>query len=55
MTVADDNLQQGIIYKLRSLAVNAYGSSELSEEVNAGVSSFPTKPNPVRKISLESS
>lgn len=55
LTVADDALQQGIIYKLRSLAVNAYGSSELSEEVNAGVSSFPAKPNPVRKIQLESS
>ena len=35
--------------------MNAYGSSELSEEVNAGVSSFPAQPNSVRKIEAESS
>ena len=41
LTEADDDLTSGIIYKLRVLAVNAYGSSGLSDEVNAGVSSFP--------------
>ena len=55
LTVADDNLTQGIIYKLRALAVNAYGSSDFSDEVDAGVSSFPGKPNSVRKVSAESS
>lgn len=34
--------------------MNAYGSSELSEETDVGISSFPAKPNPVRKIDLES-
>lgn len=55
MTVDDDGLTAGTIYKLRVLAVNLYGSSELSDEVNAGVSSFPGKPNPVTKLDLESS
>ena len=37
------------------MAVNAYGSSDFSEELNVGVSSFPAKSNPVRKIGSESS
>ena len=45
LTVTGDALTQGVIYKLRALAVNAYGSSDFSEEINAGVSSFPLKPN----------
>ena len=53
--MTEDSLTQGVVYKLRALAVNAYGSSELSEEVNAGVSSFPAQPNPVTKIGSESS
>ena len=31
-----------------------YGESDFSEELNAGVSSFPAKPNPVRKLLSES-
>ena len=54
MTVVDDGLTAGVIYKLRVLAVNLYGSSELSDEVNAGVSSFPAKPQPPTKIDFES-
>jgi hypothetical protein len=34
--------------------VNAYGYSDFSEELDAGVSSFPAKPNKVRKITSES-
>ena len=55
MTVAADGLQKGVVYKLRYLAVNVYGSSDLSEKVNAGVSSFPIKPNSVTKVEFESS
>ena len=55
LTVAADGLSKGVVYKLRYLAVNIYGSSELSDEVNAGVSSFPLKPSPVTKVEFESS
>ena len=55
VTAADDLLVASTIYKFRYLAVNAYGESDLSDEVNAGVSSFPAKPNTVRKVAAESS
>ena len=54
LTQSVDGILPSTIYKLRQLAVNAYGSSELSEETDVGVSSFPAKPNQVRKIDLES-
>jgi hypothetical protein len=47
MTVADDNLVASTIYKLKYRAVNAYGPSDFSDELNIGVASFPAKPNPV--------
>lgn len=50
ITVVDDALVAGTIYKFKYRAVNKYGTSDWSEELNAGVSSLPTKPNPVRKI-----
>lgn len=31
-------------------AVNAYGESDFSEELNAGVGAFPPKMNSVRKV-----
>ena len=54
LTIADDGIEAGIIYKLRVLAVNIFGASDLSDEVNAGVSSFPAKPDSVTKNELES-
>ena len=53
-TVLDDGLVPGTVYKFRYLAVNAYGESDMSDEVNAGVASFPAKPNAVRKVAAES-
>jgi len=41
LTILNDSIIQGITYKFRVMAVNAYGSSDFSEEVNVGVSSFP--------------
>lgn len=54
LTVADDALAAGTIYKLKYRAVNAYGDSEWSEELDAGVSSLPAKATQVRRILSES-
>lgn len=45
----------GVIYKFKYRAVNLYGVSDWSEELDAGVSSLPAKPNQVRKIEAETS
>jgi len=37
-----------------TVATNAYGGSDYSDELNAGVSSFPAKPSPVSKVEDES-
>jgi hypothetical protein len=39
--VADDSLVAGSIYKFKYRAVNAYGESDFSEELDAGLSSYP--------------
>lgn len=44
-TSADSQLSAGTLYKLKTRARNSYGVSIWSEELNAGVSSFPAKPN----------
>ena len=54
VTVADDLLSAGTIYKFKYRAVNSYGSSDYSEELNAGLGALPLKPNPVRWIESES-
>jgi hypothetical protein len=54
VSVEADNLTPGVIYKFKYRAVNIYGESDWSEELNAGLSSQPAKPNPLRKIEAES-
>ncbi len=54
VSVEADNLIAGVIYKFKYRAVNIYGDSDWSEELNAGLSSLPYKPNPLRKIEAES-
>lgn len=54
MTVDDDSLVASTIYKFKYRAVNDYGESDFSDEVDAGVSSFPAKPDPVTKVVNES-
>lgn len=49
-----DGISPSTIYQFRASAVNAYGESDPSDELNAGVSSFPAKPNAVRKVEEES-
>lgn len=48
VTISDDGLSSGVIYKFKYRAINIYGYSDWSEDLNAGLSSFPVKPNPVR-------
>jgi hypothetical protein len=43
-TSAPDSLVAGSIYKFKYRALNDYGASDFSDEVNAGVTSFPTTP-----------
>lgn len=50
-TIATDELTAGVIYRLKYRAVNAYGVSDFSEELQAAISSFPAKPFLVRKVS----
>jgi hypothetical protein len=47
LTVANDGIVAGLIYKLKYRATNVYGYSDFSEELNIGVTSFPAKPDPV--------
>jgi hypothetical protein len=54
VTVADDALVAGTIYKFKYRATNEYGASEWSEELDAGVSSLPAKATAVRRILSES-
>lgn len=44
VTVADDSLVAGTIYKFKFRAQNSYGYSDYSDECEAGVSSFPAAP-----------
>jgi len=55
VTVDDDSLTAGVIYKFKYRAKNKYGVSDWSEELDAGVSSLSAKPNQVRKIESETS
>lgn len=52
--MADDSLIAGTIYKFKYRAVNAYGDSAWSEELNAGVSSLPDKATQLRRVLSES-
>jgi hypothetical protein len=54
VTVDDDLLVSGTIYKFKYRAVNAYGDSSWSEELDAGVSSLPAKGAQVRRVLYES-
>lgn len=54
ISVATDGLVSGKVYKFMTVATNTYGSSDFSDELNAGVSSFPAKPNPVTQVVSES-
>jgi hypothetical protein len=54
VTVAVDSLIAGTIYKFKYRAINLYGESDWSEELNAGVSSLPLQPNQVRKVESQS-
>jgi hypothetical protein len=47
ISVSIDGLMSGKIYKFMTLATNTYGSSDFSDELNVGISSFPAKPSPV--------
>lgn len=42
------------IYKFKFRAVNDFGPSGFSDEIDVGVSSFPAKPNPLRKVLADS-
>lgn len=54
ISVAVDGLVSGKVYKFMTVATNTYGSSDFSDELNVGVSSFPAKPNSVTKVVSES-
>jgi hypothetical protein len=54
LSVAADSLTSGTIYKFMTVATNAFGSSDYSDELNVGVSSFPAKPSPVTQVVTES-
>ena len=54
-TALDYPLTAGTIYKFKSLALNAYGVSDYSEELNAGVGALPAQPAQVTKVTNESS
>jgi hypothetical protein len=54
LTVTADAIVPSTIYKLKYRAVNEFGYSDFSEELNVGVASFPVKPNPVTKVLAES-
>ena len=47
ISVATDGIVSGTIYKFMTVAKNAFGTSDYSDQLSAGVSSFPAKPNPV--------
>lgn len=53
VTVAADSLLPAYIYKFKTRALNVYGYSDWSEELDAGVSSFPAQPSPLTKIAAE--
>lgn len=50
LTVADDSLQAGTVYKFKLLAKNAYGASDFSEELDAAIASFPLPNDSLRKV-----
>jgi len=54
VSVANDQLVNGTIYKFKYRAVNKYGNSDFSDELTVGLGSKPQKPNSVRKVSAES-
>lgn len=54
ITQATDSVVPGTIYKFQYRAINAYGQSDFSDEVEAGVSSFPTAPNSPSKVEADS-
>lgn len=54
ISIAVDGLVSGAIYKFMTVANNNYGSSDFSDELNVGVSSFPAKPSAVTQVVSES-
>jgi hypothetical protein len=55
LTTVDDLIVPGTIYKFKTRAVNAYGNSDYSEELNAGFGALPAKPLQVTRLLSESS
>lgn len=53
-TVPSDGISQGQIYKFKYRAVNSYGESDYSDEVDGGISSFPATPSAPTKLQSES-
>ena len=54
ITTTADGLVAGTIYKFVYSAVNSYGSSDTSNQVDCGVSSFPAQPSPPTKVAAAS-
>ena len=54
ITAGTDAIAAGIIYKFKYLAINDYGSSDFSDEVEAGVSDFPDAPAAPTKVEEDS-
>jgi uncharacterized protein len=49
-TITDDLLTAGVVYKFKIRAVNAYGNSEYSEELDAAIASFPLANDSLSKL-----
>jgi len=47
-------LTPGTIYKFKYRAVNEFGPSDFSDEVDAAVAEFPAKPTTLAKVDAES-
>ena len=48
------SLTPGTIYKFKYRAINEFGSSDFSDELDAAVADFPAKPTTLAKVSTES-
>jgi hypothetical protein len=55
LTTLLDFIAAGSIYKFKYRAINSYGPSDFSDEVDGGISSFPAQPAIPIKIESESS
>ena len=54
MNTGTDAITSGSIYKFKYRAVNSYGASDFSDEVDGGISSFPATPAAPIKVQSES-